>query len=198
MLQFVGLYPNVTLEDIGTPAVTTPHDLFIYSWPLEKQAIVPGTVTALEYCFQRSTSTPVQPLFTLLLLKPLSYYGYRIAQTIYVSTRNFSFCSNRGGIVTCCERKPLKRTSRFRIPSDITAFGISTNGDNRMLGYSPGQHNSTTQGFEIPVNAIQYGYIRLRKSDITTIGYRIFNFVIGKIANSIIIIIDKQVATHCC
>ena len=175
---FIGLYPNVTLKDIGTPEMTAPSNLFIYTWPVEEQAKYPGNVTAIEYCFQKPASTHIQPVFTLLLLNQLSY-GYRITDSIVVATKNFRFCSNRGGIYTCCERRPLRQ---FSIPSEeIEAFGISAMGDNRILGYAQGQQRSTL-GFQVPVSEIiQNKYIVLSISDMIPINYRIFNFVIGKV-----------------
>ena len=177
----VGLYPNVTLEDIGTPAVTAPFNLFIYTWPLEEQAKCPGNVTAIEYCFQRPSSTLIKPVFTLLLLKSLNY-GYRISDTIVVTTKNFSFCSNRGGINTCCERKPLRQQNQFSVPSEIEAFGIFASGGNRILGYTLGQQSSTL-GFQVPISAIQNDYVALPNTDMITITYRMFNFVVGKVSS---------------
>lgn len=176
----IALYPNVTLKDIGTPEVTAPSNLFIYTWPLEEQAKCPGNVTAIEYCFQRPATTRIQPVFTLLLLKQLSY-GYRITDTIVVATKNFRNCSNRGGIYTCCERRPLRQLDQFSVPSEkIEAFGISAIGDNRILGYAQGQQSSTL-GFQIPLSTVQTIYIPLpNMADMITIDYRMFNFVIGK------------------
>ena len=171
----------MTLKDIGTPAVTAPFNLFIYTWPLEEQAKCPGNVTAIEYCFQRPTSTLIKPVFTLLLLKPLNY-GYRISDTIVVTTKSFSFCSNRGGINTCCERKPLRQQNQFSVPSEIEAFGIFASGESKILGYALGQQNSTL-GFQVPVSEIQNGFIALPKADMITITYRMFNFVLGKVSS---------------
>lgn len=176
----LGLYPNVTLEDIGTPAVTAPFNLFIYPWPLEEQAKIPGNVTAVEYCFERPASTPIQPVFTLLLLKPLTY-GYRITNTIVVTTKNFSFCSNRGGINTCCERRKMKQQNQYSVPSasGIEAFGIYATGENSILGYKSGQQNSTL-GFQVSVSVILNNeFVALPGAEITPITFRMFNFVIG-------------------
>lgn len=79
-----GPYPNVPLDDQSeTPEFTQPGVLFVYNWPVEEQAICPGTVTALEYCYQMSSSSQQeeQTIFTLLLLD--SSYG--IIQTITVT-----------------------------------------------------------------------------------------------------------------
>ncbi len=186
MYIITGLYPNVTLEGIGTPAVIAPFNLYIYTWPLEVQARCPGNVTAIEYCFQRplTTTTHFQPVFTLLLLKPLNN-GYKISSTIRVATKNFSSCSFRGGIYTCCERKTLRLWYQYAVPSvesGIEAFGIYATGDNSILGYQPGQLKSTL-GFQVPISAIQNSFIAL-PTIMTTITYRIFNFVIGKVSDS--------------
>ena len=179
-LYLVALYPNVTLENVGTPAVTAPFNIYIYSWPPEEQARCPGNVSTIEYCFQRQSSIQIQPVFTLLLLKSLSN-GYRISDIINVSSRNFRSCSNRGGIATCCERKLLRRANQFHIPSaEIDSFGIFATGDNRILGYQPEQQN-TTRGFQIPVDAFRNGYIGLKRIGMTIITYRMFNFVVGEI-----------------
>ena len=164
--------------------MTAPYNLFIYTWPVEEQAKRPGTVTAIEYCFQRRTYAPFQPIFTLRLLKSFGY-GYTIYQTIDVTTRNFSSCSYRGRVDTCCERKPLRQRDRFQIPSEIDAFGISATGDNAILGYTRRQQNST-MGFQIPVNAIYNGHISLTTADMFTISYRMFNFVIGRYIENLV------------
>lgn len=172
----------MTLEDVGTPALTAPFNLFIYRWPLEEQAKSPGNVTAIEYCFQRSTSTLIQPVFTLLLLKP-SIHGYRISNTIAVTAKSFSSCSYRGGINTCCERRQLRRRDQYSVPSadDIEAFGIFATGVNCILGFRSRQQKSTL-GFQVPASAIQNNdFIALSRVDTITINYRMFNFVIGKV-----------------
>lgn len=179
----IGLYPNVSLEDIGTPAVIAPFNLYIYTWPLEEQARLPGNVTAVEYCFQRpfTYSTYIQPVFTLLLLKPLNN-GYKISNTIRVFTKSFTSCSYRGGINTCCERRTLGLKNQYLVPSvsGIEAFGIYATGESSILGYQPGLQTSTL-GFQVPVSTIQNNFIALSPTDMTTINYQIFNFVIGKL-----------------
>ena len=183
LINFViGLYPNVLLEETGTPAVIAPFNLYIYTWPLEEQARFPGNVTAVEYCFQRpfTSSTHIQPVFTLLLLKPLNN-GYKISNTIRVYTKDFSSCSYRGGINTCCERRILGLKNQYSVPSvsGIEAFGIYATGENSILGYQPGPQTSTL-GFQFSISIIQNGFIALSPTDTTIINYQIFNFVIGK------------------
>ena len=184
VLFIIGLYPNVSLEEIGTPAVIAPFNLYIYTWSLEEQARFPGNVTAVEYCFQRplTSSTHIQPVFTLLLLKPLNN-GYKISNTIRVYTKNFSSCSYHGGINTCCERRTLGLKNQYSVPSEsgIEAFGIYATGENSILGYQPGPQ-TITLGFQFPVSVIQNGFIALSPTDTTIVNYQIFNFVIGKFA----------------
>lgn len=169
------------------PEFTQLYNLFIYQWPAEEQEKCPGTVTAVDYCFQRASSLPqLEPIFTLLLLE-LVNGGYRVTQRIDVLAQNFSFCSNRGGIDTCCGRRSLDQQNQFLVPSGNIAFGIYATGNDRILGFRPGQER-TIIGFQIPVQheeIIQRGsVISVRLDNKVTIAYRMFNFVIGKMSDS--------------
>ena len=144
-------------------------------------------VIAVEYCFQRVDSlSQSEPIFTLLLLE-LVNDGYRVSQRIDVLAQNFSFCSNLGGIDTCCERRSLEKQNQFMVPSGNIAFGIYSTGRNRILAFRPEQENGAI-GFKIPVQpeTIQRGLlISVSLNNAITIAYRMFSFVIGKISITI-------------
>ena len=178
------LFPGVSLENIGAPELTQPGNLFIYSWPAEEQARCPGTVTALEYCYERARTSPppTQPVFVLVLLELDSARGgYNVTQVVEVVALNSSNCSNRQGINTCCERQRLGPLRQFNIPSASTMFGIFALGSDSILGYRLGQENETV-GFVITVqaDAIQNGFLALQLNGGVPLKYRMFNFVIGK------------------
>ena len=175
------------------PELTQPSNLFIYSWPAEVQASCPGTVTALEYCYQRRGPSPSQqPTFTLVLLEVDSTRrGFNVTQIIDVVAPSLSVnCSNREGINTCCVHKPLEQQRQFDIPSTSTMFGIFAMGDDRILGYRQGQENSTV-GFQIftQVDAIWNGFIPIPLNSAVSLEYRMFNFIIGKTKLALYIII---------
>lgn len=175
-----GLYPNVSLEDNGTPERTQVNNLFIYSWPVEEQGVCPGVVTAIEYCYQRDVNLLVgPPIFSLLFLKEVST-GFKVTQRIDVAPQSFSTCLLRGGVDTCCERQRLEQQNWFGVPSESTAFGIFAKGRNRILGYGPGQDGQTA-GYQLPIDRMDDGLIKVPTlNDTITIKYRMFNLIIGK------------------
>ena len=171
-------YPNVTLQGTGTPEITPINTIFIYNWMAEEQAKNPGFVTAFEYCFQRTTVTPMRPVFSFFLLEPVPT-GYMIERSIDVITQNFSSCSDRGGVDTCCARESLKQLDWFQVPTRTSrAFGIYARGSNRILGTDPEKSLSTT-GLQIPGDRKDDTFIST-KASLTTVTYRLFNMVIGK------------------
>ena len=135
-------------------------------------------MTAFEYCFQRATLTPTRPVFTFVLLEPIPI-GYEIVRTIDVTTQDFTSCSDRGGIDTCCLRQPLDQSYWFK-PSIRTSggFGIYSIGRNRILGADPGQLDYGV-GFQISLDKKDDIRINVKGSP-TTVNYRLFNMVIGK------------------
>ena len=177
------LYPNVELEGTGIPELTQQRNLFIYTWPPEEQERHPGTVTAIEFCFQmteRTTNTQ-EPIFSLYLLEQTSN-NYRITQTINVAGQNLSSsnCTSRV-IDVCCSRKQLQEEERFQVPSSyLKAFAISTDRtEGGILGYRPGQENNTS-GFQIPSQNIESnGELQISPEQRQVIHYRMFNFIIG-------------------
>ncbi len=94
-------------------------------------------------------------------------------------TQDFTSCTDRGGVDTCCLRQPLDQSNWFKLPVRTSGgFGIYSKGDNRILGAEPGLMEYGV-GFQIPID---------RKDDIhinveglpATLNYRLFNMVIGK------------------
>ena len=135
-------------------------------------------MTAFEYCFQRTTNTPTRPVFTFFLLEPIPT-GYEILQKLDVMTRDFSSCSNHGGVDTCCLRQPLEQSNWFKLPvSTSGGFGIYSIGKNRILGADP-ELMDYAVGLQIPSD--KKDDIRINtKAPLTTVNYRLFNMVIGK------------------
>lgn len=185
MIISAGLYPSVTLQSTDPPEITPISTLFIYNWTADDQARLSGYVTAFEYCFQRTTLTPTRPVFTFVLLEPVPT-GYEILRTIDVMTQDFTSCSDRGGIDTCCLRQPLEQSNWFKLPTQTSGgFGIYSVGRNRILGAEPGKlHHGV--GFQISLDMKDDTHINVKGSP-TTVNYRLFNMVIGKL-NLIIII----------
>ena len=151
---------------------------------MQNQTLCPGTVTALDYCYQISTTngrnTGDRTIFTLLMLD--STYG--IIQTINVTnTTTPANCPNRGGIITCCNRQQLRQEQQFQVPgSPVTAFGIfSLTGVDTILAFrNPSTVRSVT-GYELVANAvITNNQISVPRNGDHLIQYRMFNFVIGK------------------
>ena len=155
---------------------------------MENQTLCPGTVTALDYCYQmnatNSSSTgdgqENRTIFTLLLLD--SSYG--IIQTINVTnTTTPANCSNRGGIITCCNRQQLRQKYQFQVPgSPVTAFGIfSQTGVDTILAFR--DHSSTVRsvtGYQLVANAVIVNNQISVPQNRDLIQYRMFNFAIGK------------------
>jgi hypothetical protein len=146
---------------------------------MENQTFCPGTVTALDYCYQKTDHSSGQEnrtIFTLLLLD--SSYG--IIQTINVNTPGN--CPDRGGIVTCCTRQWLTPEQQFRVPdSPVAAFGIfSKTGVDTILAF---QNSSTVRsvfGYQLAANAtIINDQVKIPLNR-ELIQYRMFNFAIGK------------------
>lgn len=167
------------MEGVETPEPTQVNNLFIYSWPAEEQARYPepGAVTALDYCFQKTT-TQLVPVFTLVFLNEVSN-GFRVSHTINVEAEMENSCSNRGGVETCCERKLLEEAHWFHVPSQSTAFGIYAKGRNRILGYNIRQQE-TTMGYQVPVDRMDDGLIKVPLNDTRMIEYRMLNMIIRK------------------
>lgn len=179
-----GLYPNVPLQNpTETPEFTQPGILFVYNWPVDDQALCPGTVTALDYCYQtsiRSSGQDNRTIFTLLLLNS----SYRIIQTINVSNLTSpDNCGNRGGITTCCNRQQLRPEQLFQVPdSPVAGFGIfSRTGVDTILAFRGSSSIvGTVTGFQLTASAvIVNNRISVRQNGIS-IQYRMLNFVIGK------------------
>ena len=151
---------------------------------MQNQKLCPGTVTALDYCYQISTTngrnTSDRTIFTLLLLD--SSYG--IIQMINVTnTTTPSNCSNRGGIITCCNRQQLRQEQQFQIPgSRVTAFGIfSLTGVDTILAFRIPSTVRSVNGYELNANVvITNNQISVPQNGDHLIQYRMFNFVIGK------------------
>ena len=176
---YADIYPNVTLEGTMTPQVTQANQMFIYSWTQEEQAMCPGAVTALEYCYQRSKlkSTTI-PIFTLVFVKPVSR-GLRVTHTINVVAEESSSCTMRGGVDTCCEKKSLGLQDQFRVPSDSTAFAVYAVGQNRILGYGVGQEESVI-GYQVAIDKMDDGLIRVASNDTVMVEYRMLNLMAGE------------------
>ena len=178
----VGLYPNVPLQDLTeTPEFTQPNDLFVYDWSVEEQALCPGTVTALEYCYQMSISSDQENRIILTLLLLDSSYG--IIQTVNVTnTTTLDDCSNRG-VMTCCNRQQLMEEEQFQVPgSSVTGFGIfSEMGVDIILAYRELSTVRSVTGFMLFADAVIINnQISVSPNQETIIQYRIFNFAIGK------------------
>ena len=156
----------------------------MYNWPLEEQAIYPGTVTALDYCYEMRVSSSGQEnrtIFTLLLLD--SSYG--IIQTINVTNATtLDNCRNHGGVTTCCNRQQLRTEQQFQVPSSpVTAFGMfSQTGVDTILAFRDSSTVGNVIGFQLTVTitAIANNQISVPQNGYT-IHYRMFNFVIGKL-----------------
>ena len=135
-------------------------------------------MTAFEYCFQRTINAPLRPVFTFFLLEPIST-GYKILQTFDVSTQDFSSCSNRGGIDTCCLRQSLQQSNWFEVLEPASgAYGFYSKGSNRLLG-ADREQMAYTVGLQIPLD--RKDDVRITtNAPLTTINYRLFNMVIGK------------------
>ena len=150
---------------------------------MEDQTLCPGTVTALDYCYQISTTngrnTGDGTIFTLLLLD--SSYG--IIQTITVTnTTTPANCPNRGGIITCCNRQRLRQEQQFQVPgSQVTAFGIfSQTGVDTILAFrNPSTVRSVT-GYQLAAHAVIVNNQVIVPQNGCPIQYRMFNFAIGK------------------
>ena len=176
LIHLTGLFPNVVLPGTEQPDQTQITNLFIYSWPAQEQERYPGTVTAINYCFQGRTNSTQEPLFTLhLLVNETSTSDLRVAQTIPV-TAETAICPLSA---TCCSRQQLNTVQRFLVPSAYSAFAITTNRQGGILAFRPGQETSTL-GFQIDANRIQNGRIDVNPQEAQIINYRLFNFVIGK------------------
>ena len=117
-------------------------------------------------------------IFTLLLLDSL----YRIIQTINV-TNTTTNCTNRGGVVTCCNRQKLRQDEQFQVPgSSVTGFGIfSETGVDTILAYRVPSTMRSVTGFVLNANTvIVNSQISVSPNQETRIQYRMFNFAIGK------------------
>jgi hypothetical protein len=120
----------------------------------------------------------MRPVFTFILLEPIPA-GYKILQTIDVMTQDFTSCSTRGGIDTCCLRQSLDQSIWFKLPVPTSGgFGIYSKGKNRILGAEPGVIDYGV-GFQIPLDTKDDIRINVQGSP-TTVNYRLFNMVIGK------------------
>lgn len=95
-------------------------------------------------------------------------------------TQDFTSCSNRGGVDTCCLRQPLQQSNWFKLPVPTSGgYGIFSTGKNRILGADPELTNFAV-GLQIPSD--RKDDIRINtKVPLTTINYRLFNMVIGKL-----------------
>ena len=164
------------------PEFTQPNDLFVYNWSADKQARCPGTVTALEYCYKMSSTSGQENriIFTLLLLD--SSYG--IIRTINViNATTLDNCSNRGGVITCCNRQQLMAEEQFEVPdSSVTGFGIfSETGVDTILAFRETSTVRSVTGFMLTADAvIVNNQISVSLNQEIIIQYRMFNFVIGK------------------
>ena len=142
-----------------------------------------GTVTALDYCYQISTTngrnTGDTTIFNLLLLD--SSYGIiqRISVTNTTSPAN---CPNRGGIITCCNRQQLRQEQQFQVPgSRVTAFGIfSPTGVDTILAYRVPSTVGSVNGYQLAAHAVIVNNLVNVPPNQYPIQYRMFNFVIGK------------------
>ena len=151
---------------------------------MQNQTLCPGTVTALEYCYQISTTngrnTGDRTIFTLLLLD--STYG--IIQTINVTNTTTPIsCPDHGGIITCCNRQQLRQEEQFQVPgSQVTAFGIfSLTGVDTILAFRVPSTVRSTTGYQLAAHAvIVNNQISVPQDGDHPIQYRMFNFVIGK------------------
>ncbi len=153
---------------------------------MENQILCPGTVTALDYCYQMSTNSNSSnggqeniTIFTLLLLN--SSYG--IIQTINVTNITaLDNCPNRGGIVTCCTRQWLRPEQQFRVPdSPITGFGIfSQTGVDTVLAFRNSSTVRSVTGYKLVANAVIANNQISVPQNGDLIQYRMFNFAIGK------------------
>ncbi len=119
---------------------------------MENQTFCPGTVTALDYCYQMTAHSSGQEnrtIFTLLLLN--SSYG--IIQTINVTIPGN--CSDRGGVRTCCTRQQLRPDQQFRVPdSPVAAFGIfSQTGVDTILAFQNSSTARTVFGYQLVAHA---------------------------------------------
>ena len=127
------------------------------------------------------------PIFTLILLRPDSG-GYRMTYTKDVVALNSSTpCSNRVGIITCCERQLLDeqvQSSQLLVPSESMAFGIFTQTrDEAILAFRNGEVQNTA-GYQTVISSddIRRQFISVSLNNIITVEYRMFNFVImGKL-----------------
>ena len=81
----------------------------------------------------------------------------------------------------CCERQTLQPPLWvIGTPSQNTvAFGIFAKGRNRILGYGEG-HGETAVGYQLPIDRMDDGFIKIPLNDTVLIHYRMFNLVIGK------------------
>ena len=177
-----GLYPNVSLEDQSeTPEFTQPGVLFVYNWPVEEQAICPGTVTALEYCYQMGSSSrqEEQTILTLLLLDS----SYEIIQTINVTTATTqNNCSDRGRVITCCSKQQLMLEQTFQVPgSNVTSFRIfSKTGEDNILAFGESSSIRSITGFMLVADAVIINnQVRVSQDQEIIIQYLMFNFAIG-------------------
>lgn len=178
-LCYAGVYPNIRLQGTGAPEITPIGTLFIYRWTAQEQAKCPGYVTAFEYCFQRTTNTPTRPVFTFFLLEPIST-GYNILQKFDVTSRDFTSCSNRRGVDTCCLRQSLEQNNWFQVPVSASgAYGIYSIGSNRILGVDP-ELMDYAVGLQIPSDRKDDTRITTN-APLSMINYRLFNMVIGKV-----------------
>ena len=150
---------------------------------MEDQTLCPGTVTALDYCYQISTTnsrnTGDGTIFTLLLLD--STYG--IIQMINMTNTTPANCPDRGGIKTCCNRQQLRQEFQFQVPgSRVTAFGIfSQTGVDTILAFRNSSTVRSITGYQLVAHAvIANNQVIVPQNDLHVIQYRMFNFVIGK------------------
>ena len=145
-----------------------------------------GTVIALDYCYQISTTngrnTGDRTIFTLLLLD--STYG--IIKRINVTnttTRAPASCPNCGGIIARCNRQRLTQDQQFQVPgSRVTAFGIfSPTGVDTILAF---KNDSSTvrsvNGYQLAAHAVIINNQVNVLPNQDPIQYRMFNFLIGK------------------
>lgn len=129
----------------------------VYIYPVPSQHRCSGTVVAIQYCYQLSTSGDggQTVIFNSLKIMNILEGGmtFEVVNSVPIQSTAMDHTCVRNDIPTmCCETLDLSGSDQFEIPSTAFAYSVEvdTTSDIQLLAFSGSAASYQVDGFIIP------------------------------------------------